>query len=105
MNAALNLTDLEKLAIENIVNYRDSRAGQKSDNYSNLAFDRGCYRIFEGGKAMMTGVVTSLVKKELVWVDEADPFCDIPAMVWFCEDKIDAIFDAMGWDMDNSPNK
>lgn len=98
----LQLTDLEKLAIENIVNYRDSRAGQKSDNYSNLGFDRGCYRIFEGGKATMTGVVTSLVKKGLVWVDEA--YDDIPAMVWFCTNKIDEIFDAMGWDMENSPS-
>lgn len=100
----LQLTELEKLAIENIVNYRESRAGQKSDNYSNLAFDKYCYKIFEGGKTMMTGVVTSLVKKGLVAVAEAEPFDDIPAVVYFLGDKIDVIYDAMGWDMENSPN-
>jgi len=105
MSKLIQLTDLEKLAIENIVNYSDSREGQKSDNYSNLAFDRGSYKIFDGGKTQMTGVITSLVKKGLVWVDEADTFCDIPAMIWFSEDKIDDVFDTMGWDMENSPNK
>ena len=105
MNTELNLTDLEKLALENIVNYSDSRVGQKSDNYSNLGFDKYCYKIFTGGKTMMTGVITSLVKKGLVCVSEAEPMDDIPSMIYFMGDKIDAIYDAMGWDMENSPNK
>lgn len=112
MKNELTFTDKEKLVIEAIKNY-DTRDGQRSDNYSNFCI--GDANDVGIAKKSIPGVIGSLEKKGIITIDERKgdlAVCNPKTgrtkkefhIVYFNEVDIDAIYDAMGWDMENSPS-
>ena len=85
----MKLTENEIAVLEMIKN-SSTIEGQRDDNYSNFAFDTYTYKAMGMGVQAVRGVVGSLVKKGLVWVDEAD--YDVPAIVYYTDEGMEVAF-------------
>jgi hypothetical protein len=69
-NAAdITITENEKLILQNIKNY-DTAEAQRGDNYSNLSVDKYSAECLNMDMQALRGIVGSLVKKDLVFVDD-----------------------------------
>ena len=86
----MNITDREAALLEAALNYED-RAGQLDDNYSNLDLS-GAQRII-GNKHEADGVIGSLAKKGLAYVDEDDHYDPGDPIIWLTEAGVHAIYD------------
>lgn len=85
----LALTENEILVLDMIKN-ADTIEDQRDDNYSNFAFDSGTYLSMGMSAQAVRGVVGSLVKKDLVWVDEA--YGNIPSIVYYTDEGMEVAF-------------
>lgn len=81
-----DLTKNEIAILELSLNYMD-REGQLSDNYSNFDVEAAKSELNFNAQ-QVGGVISSLVSKGLMWVDDEDS-----DMVWHTENGVNAIFD------------
>ena len=83
------LTTREAAMLDAALNY-ETREDQHSDNYSNLCLSD--YYAICGGQHEAAGVIGSLTKKGLAYMECADAYAPDP-IIWLTDEGVDAIFD------------